>query len=59
MDILKRNAIEISGLKNIVTKFNIIEGSNIRLGTANSRVNEVEDRWVKNVHTKVCREKKE
>lgn len=59
MDILKRNTIEIPGLKNTVTKFNIIEGSNIRLGTANSRVDEVEDRSVKNVHTKVCREKKE
>lgn len=59
MDILKRNTIEIPGLKNTVTKFNIIEGSNVRLGTANSRVDEVEDKSVKNVHTKVCREKKE
>lgn len=43
---LKMNAIEIPGLKNIVTKLNTIDRSNIRLDTANSRINEVEHRSV-------------
>lgn len=40
LDILNRNAIEILGLKNTITKFNTIDGSNNRLDPANSRINE-------------------
>lgn len=59
LDILKRNAIEILGLKYTVTELNTIDGPNIRLGTANSRGNELEDRSVQNIHTEVISEGKE